>query len=145
MIQIFQSKPSRVMLTWAWKEEIPIHACQTVPSPLQEGRAHARAESRLREVPRCRSWASPSARSRRPWKQASLELRWNFIQHLPSLGQRPFMLFIINIFDLEKVPQPDKEKHLSVTSGPSGPTYLLQEEAPPAQMCPKGPSLSLHS
>lgn len=52
LIQIFQSKPSRVTLTWAWKEEIPIHASQTVPSPLQEGRAQAGAESSAQRGPK---------------------------------------------------------------------------------------------
>lgn len=40
------------MLTWAWKEEIPIHASQTVLSPLQEGPT-LEQKGELREVPRC--------------------------------------------------------------------------------------------
>lgn len=40
------------MLTWAWKEEIPIHASQTVLSPLQEGRAHDGAERRAPRGPK---------------------------------------------------------------------------------------------
>lgn len=138
LIQIFQSKPSRVMLTWAWKEEIPIHASQTVPSPLQEGRAHAGAESRAQRGPKVLILGI-SSRQEAGVPVAGL----NFMQHSPSLGQRLLMIFTINL-DSEKASQQDREKRSSIPSGPSAPApHLLQEEAPPIQI--KQPSLSLHS
>lgn len=77
------------MPTWAWKEEIPIHASQTMPSPLQEGRAHVGADRSAQRGPEVLSLGGAS-RQEAGDPVVGLELR----PMKSSLGDRPLTLFM---------------------------------------------------
>lgn len=90
------------------------HSCLSDGAVSSAGRAHIGAERRAQRGPKVLILGM-AFRHEAGVHVAGLELCPTF----SSLGERPLTLFIINNLNLEKAFQPDKEKHLSVPSGPS--------------------------